>query len=76
MLYWTTPEIGSRLVDVALSLDKHTKERYSFDSVLANYGGFRPTLWTRSAGPLRSWSRISPRWVDFGASICRARCGH
>lgn len=44
MLYWTTPEIGSRLVDVALSLDKHTKERYSFDSVLANYGGFRPTL--------------------------------
>ena len=43
MLYWTSPEIGSRLVDVALSLDRHTKERYSFDSVLANYGGFRPT---------------------------------
>ena len=44
MLYWTSPEIGSRLVDVTLSLDKHTKERYSFDSVLANYGGFSPTL--------------------------------
>lgn len=44
MLFWTTPEIGQKIVDVALSLDRYTKEKYEFDSVLANYGGFVPTL--------------------------------
>ena len=46
MLYWTSPEIGRKMADVALSLDRYTKERWEFDSVLANYGGFRPTLST------------------------------
>jgi len=40
MLYWTTPEIGQKLVGAALSLDAFTKTTIDFDSVLANYAGF------------------------------------
>ena len=43
MLYWTTPEVGMKMVNVALSLDKYTKEHYQFDLVLANYGKGHPT---------------------------------
>lgn len=49
VLYWTTPEIGQRMVDVALSLHAYTLETYQFDSVLANYGGFRASLKTLDA---------------------------
>lgn len=44
MLYWTTPEIGHKMVDVAMSLHRYTQEKYNFDSVLANYAHIQATL--------------------------------